>query len=396
MLVPNERFSILTPDGFKPFFGIKQTFQSTRILYNQFGLRLLEATPDHQVLTPTGLKTIAALAPGDQIWGQASVETVAHICEGVSQPVYDPVDVQSDEHLYYSGRAISHNCSFMGSANTLIPAAKLSVMSYSEPKRTFWNGDLKIYHEPARLSEDGPSHVYLLTIDVSQGQEQNFSVVNVTDLSEMPWKQVAVYRNNKVSPQMLAPIVRDMAMMYNNAYVFIEINVEGQIVANALVDDMEYDNLITVKPHPKRGQMLSSGFNPQSRLGLKVTEATKKGGCAALKGLIVQDKYVISDFDTLRELTTYVAHNKSFAADEGCTDDIVATMVLLGWLSAQTGFENYVGLSMRQLMARGHEAMTFDDPIQGFLTSQLGPTVIGHDPQGRWDIVEDENKDFWG
>jgi Terminase large subunit, T4likevirus-type, N-terminal/Terminase RNaseH-like domain len=289
------------------------------------------------------------------------------------------------------------NCSFMGSANTLIPAAKLSVMTYIEPKRTFWNGDLKIYHEPQRLTEGGPSHVYLCTVDVSQGQEQNFSVVNVTDLSEMPWKQVAVYRSNKVSPQMLAPIVKDIAMMYNNAYAFIEINTEGQIVASSLIDDMEYDNLITIKPHPKRGQMLSSGFNPQSRLGLKVTEATKKGGCAALKGIICEDKYVICDFDTLRELTTYVAHNKSFAADEGCTDDIVATMVLLGWLSAQTGFENYVGLSMRQLMARGHDPLTFDDPITGWRNvgeTTLDWKVVQPNYQGKgYDVIEDN--DFW-
>jgi len=257
---------------------------------------------------------------------------------------------------------------------------------------------LKIYHKPIYSNDDGPGHVYVILVDTGQGQGLDSSVAQVIDISEQPFRQVAVWRDNKTVPQLFAPAVCDLARMYNNAFVLCEINVEGFIIADTLHMDLEYENVLTVYPHPKKGQMLSGGFNTKSRLGLKVTEATKKIGCSGLKTLVLKDKLIINDYQTYLELTRYVAVTgktgiTTYKAEVGTTDDCVAALVLLGWLTLQTGFENYVGISMRQTLMAGHEPITFDAPPVGVLgDSTLFPSVIGRSPQG-FEIVEDT--DFW-
>ena len=125
---------------------------------------------------------------------------------------------------------------------------------------------------------------------------------------------------------------------------------------------------------------------------MKVTEATKRIGCAGLKTLFEQDKYVVNDYQTLRELTTFVVKNKSYEAEVGNNDDIVMTLVLLGWLTLQLQYENYVGISMRRLLMDKQEPLTFDLPAIGHMGDLEQVPVIGM-TQGGVEIIDDA--DFW-
>ena len=175
-------------------------------------------------------------------------------------------------------------CSFQGSANTLIPAYKLAAMSYMTPIED--RGDFKIYMKPIRADAEGnPAHIYVAMVDVSQGQEQDYSVINIIDVSISPFRQVAVYRRNNITPQLFAPVVRDIAAYYCNAYTLVEVNDVGILVADTLHAELEYENILFVRMHPKRGQMLAGGFHVKSRMGLRQTQATKRIGCAALRAL---------------------------------------------------------------------------------------------------------------
>lgn len=280
------------------------------------------------------------------------------------------------------------NCSFQGSADTLIPSWKLAQLSYADPIYT--RGDLKIYRKPVYTNDDGPAHIYLVTVDIGQGQGLDYSVINVTDISESPFRQVAVWRNNTLIPALVAPMIKEIAQYYANAFVFLEINGEAGIIADMLVNDLEYENVISVFSHPKKGQQLSTSFHPKARFGLRVTEATKRIGCSGFKSMMLNDRYIINDYETLRELTTYVAKNKSFAAEQGCHDDCISTLVLVGWLSLQAGFEEYIGISMRKLLMSGHETATFDAPFIGIFNVLDTPPQLG--PCGFY-VVDDP--DFW-
>lgn len=280
-------------------------------------------------------------------------------------------------------------CSFEGSANTLISSKKLAQMVYQPPLEE--RNGLKVYAHPVRADQYNPSHVYIATVDVSQGQELDYSVMSVFDVSVSPWRQVAVFRRNNISPQLFAPIVRDIALHYCSAFVLTEINDVGAVVADMLNMDLEYGNIIYIRNHPKRGQSLAGPGHKKSRPGLRTSGVNKRIGCSALRAMVEKDQLVIVDFETIRELTTFVAHGQNWHAETGAHDDIVMTLVLLGWLSTQQGFENYVGLSMRKLLANQYEPVTLDEPVMGYfdVSGEKETTVV--DDGAIWDVSDDSS-----
>ena len=53
-----------------------------------------------------------------------------------------------------------------------------------------------------------------------------------------------------------------------------------------------------------------------------MTKGTKKIGTSNLKSLIEGDKLLITDFDIISELSTFISKGKSFEAESGATDDL--------------------------------------------------------------------------
>lgn len=355
------------------------------------------------VSTPAGYNLFYKIF-NDAMEGRNSYKPIAYTWRDV--PGRDKVNAQGENIWEKEIRQNMSNdqkwaqefeCDFLGSANTLIASWKLAQLSYVEPKEE--RGKFKMYHKPVHQKDDAPGHVYVVTVDVGQGQQEDFSVIVVTDITESPFRQAGVFRDNDTKPAQLAPQIRDIARYYNSAHVLIEINGEGLAVADMLMTELEYENVIAIYPHPKKGQKLSSGFHPRARPGIKMSEATKRIGCTGLKSLIENDKLIISDWQTMRELTTFVgkksargANIKTYEAEVGQHDDTVLPLVLLGWLTLQSEFENYVGLSMRQLLMEGGAPPSLDEPFIGILGDLSQTVVIEKSPLG-YDVIDDPS--FW-
>lgn len=383
MFVPNNDYEILTPLGFRSFLGMHVITRETMRVFAD-GVCILEGSPLHRVLTPAGYVTLEEIELSTVIITNTGYCVVDRIETGNLQPLFDPIDVDHPDQAFFTNDLISHNCSFQGSANTLISAKKLNQMHYLTPVDD--RGDLKIYVKPIRADETQPAHIYVATADVSQGQEQDYSVLSIFDVSVSPFRQVAVYRRNDLAPQLFAPMIKDLAEYYCQAFVLIEVNDVGMTVADMLHAELEYENILYVRTHPKRGQMLAGGFHQKSKLGLKMTQATKRVGCSALRAMIEKDQLFISDFQTIRELTTFVAKpgGMNWEAEVGNHDDCVMTLVLLGWLSVQQGFDNYVGLSMRKMLANQYEPVTLDAPPIGIIDANAEDERPTFDDNALW------------
>lgn len=233
-------------------------------------------------------------------------------------------------------------CEFLGSVDTLISASKLRTMVYEDPIADNSKG-LMVYENA------DPEKDYIMTVDVSRGTDNDYSAFIVFDITTLPWRIVAKYRNNQIKPIIFPSIVDQVGKNYNDAYILIEVNDIGEQIGNILHYDLEYPNILMCAMRGRAGQVVGQGFSgAKSQLGLKMSKVTKKVGCSNLKTLIEDDKLLINDYEIIAELTTFIQKNQSFEADEGHHDDLVMCLVLFAWLAVQPYFREMTDNDVRK------------------------------------------------
>lgn len=232
-------------------------------------------------------------------------------------------------------------CKFLGSALTLIKADIIAQMSPSP--YVFQKDGLDVIHPPEE------NHIYTLIADVARGLDQDYSAFSVVDVTEVPYRISAKYRNNTVSPMFYPSIIEKVGREYNNAFVLVEQNTSDQ-VTDILYNELEYENMLFVNRTTK-GQIVSGGFGGgKTQLGIYTDKAVKRRGCMNLKTLIEEKKLLVNDFDTISEISTFIESKGSFAADDGYHDDLVMTLVLFAWLSTQPYFKELTDVNMRTVI----------------------------------------------
>jgi len=237
------------------------------------------------------------------------------------------------------------DCEFLGSSNTLISGAKLKQMSWIKP--IYVENDLKVYEHPIE------NHEYLMTVDVSEGLGQDYSVFSVFDVTSIPYKQVAVWRSNRVGPFILPGVLKTVGEKYNEAKILIETNSIGLQVANDLYKSLEYENIIKVASKPFKGQYVTSGFGKNKgnlQYGLKMSMTTKRIGCTNLKSLVENDKIIVQDETTIKELFSFVGNSQTYKAETGRFDDCVMTLVIFGWMANQKAFKELFDSDVRRML----------------------------------------------
>jgi hypothetical protein len=265
---------------------------------------------------------------------------------------------------------------FIGSSATLISGTKLRSLAFHEPIHQ--EEGLDIYEQPV------PGHLYIATVDCAEGVGQDYSSINILDVTEVPYKQVAKYRNNKLPLLFFPTIIYSLAKKYNEAFVLIETNNIGQQVVDILHYDLEYENVYKLEHHHIKGQSISSGFKRSTSFGIKTTKSVKKIGCANLKTLIENDKLRIMDFDTIAEMNTFVRVRDTYAAEEGNHDDLVMGLVLFSWLTAQSYFKDSTNIDIRKVLLE-EQNMLGDE----------GLVPVGFIDDGRREEVTVDSGDVW-
>ena len=239
--------------------------------------------------------------------------------------------------------AVEFECEFLGSSSTLIDPHKLRHLVFENPLEH--NESLKIFEKPK------PEHIYTITADTSRGVGGDYSAFAVIDVTKVPYKVVATYRNNTIAPVLYPKAIYNAARAYNNAHVLIEINDIGQQVADILHHDMEYEAIMSAQWKGRAGQIVGGGFGGgDSQLGIRTTPAMKRIGCSMLKTIVENDRLIINDFDILSELTTFVANKRgtNFEAEPGQTDDLAMCLVFFAWLTNQEYFKELTDIDIRK------------------------------------------------
>ena len=286
--------------------------------------------------------------------------------------------------------ATEFECEFLGSTNTLVNASKLRTMSYKEP--IVKHEGLNVYENPIK------DHNYMITADVARGTKNDASAFVVFDVTNIPYKVVASFKDNEIKPLLFPHKIHHVARAYNNAYVLVEVNDIGEQVSNNLHFDLEYDNIIMCYMRGRAGQIMGGGFTGgKAQLGVRTTKAVKKVGCSNMKQLIEADKLLVDDFDIINELSTYIVHGNQFQAEEGSNDDLVMCLVLFSWATDQRYFKELTDQDIRKrLYADNQDRIEQDMTPFGFKIDGLEDENIGEmvDDYGtRWSPVTIRDKD---
>ncbi len=264
---------------------------------------------------------------------------------------------------------------FFGTGDTLVNADTLLGLRAKPPVRTMEGGALKVYEEPIE------KHDYVMTVDVSKGRGQDYSTFTLIDISTRPFKQVAVYRNNTISPLLFPNIIYKFAKPYNNAYVVVESNDQGTVVCNGLYHDLEYEN-VHVESSVKA-----------NAIGIEINRKTKRLGCSAIKDLLEEKRLTINDEQTILEISTFEAKGQSYEATEGNHDDLMMNLVLFGYFVSTQYFSDFTDINLKQMMFEQKMKEIENDVVPfGFIDDGEEAIVKIENEEDPWRIQEDTRK----
>jgi hypothetical protein len=268
-------------------------------------------------------------------------------------------------------------CEFQGSSGTLISGNKLKALVNRNPITE--NQGISMYKTPVA------GHTYVCVADVSRGKGLDYSAFQIIDVSQMPYEQVCVFRDNMVTPVDYAEIIYRTTKGFNDAYILVEINDIGEQVSEILSYDFDVETLLFTESAGRSGKRISGGFSKGADKGIRTTKTVKSIGCNILKLLVEQDQLIIHDWNTINELSKFSRKANSYQAESGSHDDLVMCLVLFSWLSDQMFFKEITDINtMWKLRERSDEQIESDMLPFGFMDD-------GHDLDTRpvIDLVED-------
>lgn len=279
---------------------------------------------------------------------------------------------------------VEFECQFLGSKHTLISGKVLATLTHSSPieQRPGFN----IYEQPVKGSKGDKDSIasqdrlYCIIVDTSRGKGLDYSAFSVIDVSDIPYRQVATYRDNDISALLYPNIIFETAKFYNEALVLVETNDVGQQVVDILFGELEYENIVYCMNDRKHGQVVT-GTYAGSHMGVRTTKSVKRIGCANAKTLIEGYKLIIPDYQTIYELSRFALDETgSFEAEEG-NDDLVMTLVLFGWATAQPYFKELTSSDFRARLHKERQHAMETDMLPFSVVIETGQPEPGMDPR---------------
>lgn len=273
---------------------------------------------------------------------------------------------------------------FHGSTGTLISGKVLKNLVFVKPNTMESIVGLCYYEQPQR------GHRYVITADTSRGKGLDYSAFVVIDVTQIPYKVVCTYKDNDISPILYPSIIAKIAKWYNEAYVLVEINDNGQQVVDSLFDDYEYENILSTQI-TKNKVILSwaMGGTGASR-GILTTKSVKRLGCSLMKNMIESYKLTFQDFNIIAELSTFVSKRNSYEAEDGSNDDLVMCLVLFSWMTNQPFFSDLCQTNIKEKLYLEQMKQIDDEalPLPLYNDGNTSGTQQFIDDGCVWDIVQ--------
>ena len=139
----------------------------------------------------------------------------------------------------YDRRKIAQEleCDFLGSGDGVIPGdvqENIAKNMIRIPKEKYMQGTFWQWKEPVI------GHRYIMGVDVSRGDSEDFSSINIIDFDER--EQVAEYVG-KIPPDDLAAVAYKWGILYGNAFIVTDITGGMGVATSRKLQELNYKNL---------------------------------------------------------------------------------------------------------------------------------------------------------
>ena len=216
-----------------------------------------------------------------------------------------------------------HNCIFLTFDETLISGFTLNSLSGIEPK--VHSGHVRWY------KDIDPAFTYLVSLDPSLGTGGDYAGIEVLELPS--FTQVAEWHHNTTPIQRQVKILRDICRHIEGeckergATPSIYYSIENNTLGEAALISVEEIGEETI-PGLFLSEPLKRGHVRIFRRGFNTTHKSKIAACSKLKQLIESNVLQVKSKILISQLKSYIARENSFAAKDGCYDDLVASLLL--------------------------------------------------------------------
>ena len=215
-------------------------------------------------------------------------------------------------------------CSFNASGETVVSGDSLERMfsGCNDPiHRAGFDRNYWIWEEPL----DGEE--YLCVGDVARGDGKDYSTVQVIKTSDM--QQVAEYQG-KLTGDMFAPLITEIANEYNKALLVIENNKDYGVLSR--IEDLEYDNIYySLKSTHDYVDQLTAQAN-SGIAGFTMSMKTRPLVVSKLEEFVRNNMLTVNSVRTASELKTFIWHNGKAQAMRGYNDDLVMALAIGCWV----------------------------------------------------------------
>lgn len=292
-------------DTFKKFTAF--SLKKARCCHICFDNCEITCSIDHRFITDDGYIFAEDLRNGDvvknMLHGTSVVKSLKLLPEST---VYTPVNVSGDIYTTENG-LVNHNCSFIGSSQTLIDPNVLADLIQKEPVDYMYDLDMCIYEKPI------PGTLYVMGVDCATGVGGDYASIQTLKInSRKSIEQVCTYQSNLVNPGKFARIIDATSKMYNNCFYILENNDVGRQVADELWYTLGNMCLINTDKHG---------------LGTRADKKSKLDACMELKRLVDSKILKIVDANTISQLSRFEEVSPNvFKGAKNTHDDLVSAL----------------------------------------------------------------------
>jgi len=172
-----------------------------------------------------------------------------------------------------------------------------------------------------------PNKTYVIGVDVAEGVKQDFSTIQVVELETLT--QVAEFRNNMINENQLYHGIKWIIQKLLShedprthrkpqVYWSFENNSAGSSIGTLYYQDDKFPE----------AELISG---KAERTGMRTSNRVKVEACRHMKNLVEKTKggLTLNSKMLIFELKNYVAAGASYAAKKGCTDDLIAALLIV-------------------------------------------------------------------